>query len=363
MKDINIAGAGISGLTAAIILGKQGYKVNVYEAQSTVGKRFNGDIQGIENWSDIEDSLKKIQGYGLDINFEYSPAVRGLEIWGPNIHKKILNNIEDRPFYYMVQRGDFEGTLDRSLLQQALAIPGVTVFFDKPVRDYSEIDIVATGPIAKDKNIDMLASGYTFDIDLDDMGVLIFDEKIAPDGYGYFLVMNGKGVIATCIMKNYSRLNEYRESLVSVIAEKYDLPKERFKCFNGFGNFYLQSFQASRMFVGEAGGFQDFNFGFGMKYAMESGYLAAQSIIHGDSYEKNVKDNLLGKLKASIVIRYVFMLFNNLSYPFIISQLIKRRVRRKLYRLYNWNILHWLIYPIARRKYKDCIKDPRIDQS
>jgi len=39
------------------VLRKFGYKVNLYEQNSDVGFRFNGDFQGLENWSDEEDTL------------------------------------------------------------------------------------------------------------------------------------------------------------------------------------------------------------------------------------------------------------------------------------------------------------------
>ena len=52
MKEIKILGAGLSGLTAAINLAKEGYRVDVYEKNKDVGMRFHGDIQGLENWSE-----------------------------------------------------------------------------------------------------------------------------------------------------------------------------------------------------------------------------------------------------------------------------------------------------------------------
>ena len=42
-EEINILGGGISGLATAIILCKNGYKVNVYGKNDNVGKRFNED--------------------------------------------------------------------------------------------------------------------------------------------------------------------------------------------------------------------------------------------------------------------------------------------------------------------------------
>ena len=48
---IRILGAGLSGLAAATILAKNGKKVEVYETRQDSGARFDGDFQGLENWT------------------------------------------------------------------------------------------------------------------------------------------------------------------------------------------------------------------------------------------------------------------------------------------------------------------------
>ena len=54
MQLIRIAGAGPSGLTAAIVLAKAGRSVEVREAKTDVGARFIGDLQIIESASERE---------------------------------------------------------------------------------------------------------------------------------------------------------------------------------------------------------------------------------------------------------------------------------------------------------------------
>ena len=73
MKKIKILGAGLSGLTAAINLAKSGYTVDIYEKNKDVGMRFNGDIQGLENWSDKKDIIKELKESNVDVDFDYSP--------------------------------------------------------------------------------------------------------------------------------------------------------------------------------------------------------------------------------------------------------------------------------------------------
>jgi flavin-dependent dehydrogenase len=49
MEEIGIAGAGISGLTAAIHLARNGFRVRVFEKGSDVASHYNEELQGLEN--------------------------------------------------------------------------------------------------------------------------------------------------------------------------------------------------------------------------------------------------------------------------------------------------------------------------
>ncbi len=76
-KEMEIVGAGPSGLVAAMTLQKAGFQVKVYEARKDVGCRFHGDFQGIENWSQEEDILETLDKMGIAINFRCGPFYGG----------------------------------------------------------------------------------------------------------------------------------------------------------------------------------------------------------------------------------------------------------------------------------------------
>lgn len=59
MKGIRILGAGLSGLTAAINIAKEGYQVDIFEKNEGMGMRFHGGILGLENWSEKKDILEE----------------------------------------------------------------------------------------------------------------------------------------------------------------------------------------------------------------------------------------------------------------------------------------------------------------
>ena len=67
-EPITIVGAGPAGLTAAIVLARNGLPVRVFEMAPEVGHRLNGDFQGFENWSSERDVTELLREIGLDLN-------------------------------------------------------------------------------------------------------------------------------------------------------------------------------------------------------------------------------------------------------------------------------------------------------
>src|SRR5205807_9306611 len=68
---IRIAGAGPSGLAAAIILARAGREVEVHEAKRDVGTRFIGDLQIIEAASESESIPAFLDRVGIERNFYF----------------------------------------------------------------------------------------------------------------------------------------------------------------------------------------------------------------------------------------------------------------------------------------------------
>ena len=54
-------GVGLYGLSAAINLAKQGYNVDVFEKRSDCGKRFLGDLEGLEFCSSHVDIITELK--------------------------------------------------------------------------------------------------------------------------------------------------------------------------------------------------------------------------------------------------------------------------------------------------------------
>ncbi len=309
-QPIEIVGAGPAGLTAAITLAHHGYRVVVYEARSDVGARFHGDFQGIENWSASEDVIDFLARMGIRVNFLCYPY-REAEFYDPDLRKVAVRC--GAPLFYLVRRGSDPGTLDQGLKAQALEA-GVEIVFGRRMEKLPDGGIIAIGP----KVADAIAKGVLFETDLPDTAAAIADDRLAPKGYAYLLVHQGRATLATVLFRRFREERRYFNRTLEAFQKLYPLGMKSPKEFGGYGNFSIRPTQrhGEKRYLGEAAGFQDALFGFGMRYAMTSGYLAARSIIEGRDYDALWKRELLPTMKASITNRLLFELIGNRGYRF-----------------------------------------------
>jgi choline dehydrogenase-like flavoprotein len=145
--QISIAGAGPAGLACAVVLARAGRRVVVHEHQNRVGARFHGDFQGLDNWTGDSDVMDELSSQGIHVNFECHPVHEGIayDAWG-----KSYPYSSSAPIYYLVRRGNDDGTLDHGFLQQALEA-GVEVRFGQRYPS-DETCVVSSGPRAADVN-------------------------------------------------------------------------------------------------------------------------------------------------------------------------------------------------------------------
>jgi len=341
--EIKILGAGIAGLTASINLAKGGFDVTVFERSSTVGSRFHNDFQGLENWSDQTDALEIIKNLSLKTNF-WNKGFKKASIY-TDLQKEFITNDADNLFY-LVQRGPVD-SLDENLKNQALDV-GVEIRFNSKMTG-EECDIIATGVSGK-KPVGVV-KGIVFDTDLEDSIILILNNKFAFKGYSYLLVADGKATLACVVIKDLSKANLCFKNSCEAFSKLKKFKIKNKRSFAGYGTFALNDSnkQNQKLFVGEAAGFQDLFLGFGMKYALLSGYAAAKSIMEERDYDMICRELFLDKQKASAANRLIYEISGVWGYNYLANRLSNSRSPKSwLKDHYSFSLSKRLIYPFTK---------------
>lgn len=355
-KVIEIVGAGPAGLVAAINLARAGYRVTVFEAKPDVGHRFHGDFQGLENWSsdyDVTLLLEKLGVWGGGHRGFTCQPYNELVVFDANLKKTVMKS--ERPFFYLVARGGKAGCLDIGLLETA-ASAGVEVVFNKRVDKLGAGGIVSLGPRAAD----VIVMGVVFDTTMEDTASAVLDDRLAPKGYSYLLVHKGKGTLATCIFREFKSERECFERTVERFEKLFpSLDMTNKKELGGYGNFFFGRpvFENGKYYVGESAGLQDCLWGFGMRYAMVSGWLAARSVIEGADYAALLGKELLALQRTSLVNRLLFERLGNRGYAFFANWLARGDTVEKIRRQVNPSFLKNILYPLASWSYKSRLVD------
>jgi flavin-dependent dehydrogenase len=221
---------------------------------------------------------------------------------------------------------------------------GVNLHFNSKLSQ-KEADIVATGPAFKEAM--GIVKGIVFNTDVADTAVVVFNNKLAFKGYSYFLVTKKYGCMCTVVFDELWRVNECYEKTKEFFMKERKLKIVSFKEVAGYGSFSLRiARKRTDLPIGEAAGLQDFLGGFGMRFAITSGFLAAQSVIENRDFGRIASRRFQNKLKAGVVNRYLWEnVLSNGDYSFFIS--ISEFVKRNLRSMYNYNLLQRMIYPLA----------------
>jgi len=300
--SVFISGAGPAGLAAAITLARAGRRVIVYERHAEVGSRFHDDLQGIENWTTDGDVLKELAELGIESNFSATPFYE-VTLFDPEGGKHSYHS--PQPMAYIVHRGAIAGSLDAGLKQQALDA-GVEIRFGETCRQLPTGGIDASGP----HGADAVGVGYLFDTDLDDGAYVALSNQLAPGGYAYLLIQGGRGTLMSWMYADFHNEKQYLSRCEDFFHSKLQLEMKHPQPTGGAANFlYPRSARkGGLLYAGEAAGFQDALWGFGVRYAMLSGCLAAQALLAArpEDYDSLWRRRLGGLLRAALVNRYIY---------------------------------------------------------
>ncbi len=300
-----ILGAGLSGLTAAINLALEGHEVVVHEKRGSVGAHTHMNYQGLlRTKGDIAGYLKS---WNLELKFHNMPLTKAILC---TRNRDIRDVTLTEPIDF-VRRGGKE-SLEDGLYIQAKAL-GVKFKFNTQLK---HARIMATGR----SRCDMAAYGAIYEgIDYpDDTFLYMHDDRYSPRGWYLYVTPFPGGLVkvVNCTsqpyvkqtkMLYYKALKE-RKILADLIGDKKPV-----STFGGFGGAYFpkSAVIANRLYIGEAAGFQDPFRGFGMNYALESGYLAAQAILKEQDYDVLWKKHFEKQIKSDLYRRYAMLTFGD----------------------------------------------------
>ncbi len=349
---IQVVGAGPAGLATAITLARAGKEVIVHEAQSEVGHRFQGDFQGLENWSSQEDALSTLEALGFEINFTAQPFTHGIayDAWDAQYRVNC-----DKPLFYLIERGAGPNTLDTGLLKQAQSL-GVDIRFNERIDQIGKVGILAAGP----KVPDAIAVGYHFETEMPDGFWVICDDNLAPKGYAYLLVMAGRGTVKTCMFTGFKQEKIYLERTLAAFQRLVGLEMKNPQPHGGAGNFRIpkSGYSGHHPVVGEQAGFQDTLWGFGIRLAMTSGVLAAQSLLANTSYDDLWQRDLKPQMQTAVINRALYDLLGNRGYRWFLRRMTgKANIRQALYHAYQPSFFKRWLLPWALTRYESRRKD------
>jgi len=351
---VKIMGAGLSGLAAATILARAGVEVHVHDVREDSGKRFDGDFQALENWSMDADFFDQLREWGFDPDeFKYT-EFNEVDLIHPD--DEISKTFSPKVAYRIVERGTSEHTIDQGFKRMAIAA-GAKLHYKSRVKE-EDCQIIACGP----KGTSAVAYGEIFKTKHPNHIAFQLNDKLAPGAYSYLIIIDGVGLICTCLWRKQKGTNRFLNETIAWYQEHYpDLDMEPIKRVGGKGDFTINKryFQDDRYYVGESGGLQDFMWGFGMRMAVWSGYLAAQDILGKCNYEKEVRKQLMPYVRTSVANRFLMNRVGDKTFKFMCKSWMKDQHKRqdglvwigKLFRpKFYKTAIYYLINPFILKK-------------
>ncbi len=271
-------------------LAEAGQAVEVLDTARGVGSPAGPHTEGLRNYGRV-DALQELRVQGLEIR---PFATAHSTIRRSRRHTNVLHG----PAYYLILRGDTESCLDRQLYERARDAGAEFRFGVRA--DPGAVDIVASG--RPQDHLSLYSVGYTFSRDGSpmDQGTLyaLLDSDIAPGGY--FAMAPGPAANSLYTVA-WTDLDPASLRRRVAAAEKLPWVRELLGTSRRVGEIEGGAYFADdpiaeavapngALRAGEAAGFQDAIAGYGVRYALLTGALAARSLLEGADYRALLRE-------------------------------------------------------------------------
>lgn len=300
--SVVVRGAGLSGLSAAVNLKLRGLDVVVCERNPSVGLQIKGNYQ-VLRCSNVGEYLGLLN---LKPAFEHLTFSRAIL----STRRRDIRISLREPIFF-VRRGGVD-SLEGGLYRQALGL-GVEFKFGS---QGDRVDIVASGP----RRVDGVTYGLVFEGSSfpRDRFLMMYDDRYSPKGWYLYAVPYGRDEvkIVNCVSKPYC---SRAEKLLHRAIEERSILREYFgglkpvDSFGGYGNCWIPRTAVvdGVLYTGEAAGFQDPFRGFGMNFALESGFLAARALAEGLDYDALWRERFMQNLEFDYARRFFMSVFGD----------------------------------------------------
>jgi flavin-dependent dehydrogenase len=340
---VRIAGAGLAGLSAAIGLARQGIGVQVFEKRQDSGATHRTRWDAIENWTTTTDFPMLVNAWGLNKSADFHP-ISELEIYDDYDNCYPLRLA--RPLFYLVRRGVALGSLEYGLKQQALDL-GVHIRYGETL-PRGQSDVWAVG---SQKPGFFLSAGLIFCTSHPDSFKVMINMRRSPKAYAYLIIYQGMATLSVVITQQFTQARTFLDETLAAFQRIRPFDMEEVHLSGGLGGVMAMADQpqGDSISIGEAAGFQDYLWGFGIRHALYSGFLAARSIGEAIPYEQLIAREIRPLLQSSLVNRMFYDRAGDRVYRALIRRFsATQNLNRLLYHAYRTQITRRLFWQAAR---------------
>ena len=175
----------------------------------------------------------------------------------------------------------------------------------------------------------------------------------APKAYAYLVIVDGHGTLSVVLTRDFKNARSYLAASADLFRRHLSFEMDAVRMTSGFGG-RVDAFWrrvSTPLVVGEAAGFQDFLWGFGIRHALFSGHLAARAIAEGLDYGALVERELRPLVRASMINRVLYDWAGDRTYRALIRWFSSSPDLPGLTRSwYQSKGLRRLLWPVARRR-------------
>ena len=337
-RSITIAGAGVAGLTCAITLARAGYQVRVLERGPAPGSHRGPEWDAVENWTSTLPPARWFEQVGIDGTRFLVRETSRFAVIDPRGHVNPVSS--PRPFVALVRRGPEPGGLEHGLARQAADL-GVSIEVGAVcARDEADVWAVGTHAVPPE----FLSTGVRFRTDLGDLVCGLVDPRIAPRAYAYFVVVDGEATLGVVLTERFRDARRLLDRAIAAYQRHYAFSVARPVHWGGQGG-DRRSFAEGRrgLVIGEAGGYADFLWGFGIRLAILSGHLAGRSIAEGTDWQAIAERELRPIVRASLANRWFYDRLPSIGHVALVRAFTRSRdVSERVSRWYRPRRLHAL---------------------